>query len=264
MRKALIALATAGLLIGSIAAPAEAAVGVEVGGAVAKPGERSAAQLAGAQLDQVVNDASPVLPAGKNTVLRVTVRVTGAAHRAVTFALAELSPSFGNHPALFRDGRHGVDLTVPGDRDGSRTVRNVRTVSVAVSSAQPAAQPVRVTAHGRSVTLPPALLAKLPRQTVTARFGSDAGTQTHQESGPPLALVLALAGVLPKPDTPVVAVGADGYGAAVTLAEAWTGGRPLLLSTVEDGKPLAEPRLVPLSDVKGGRYVSRVTALAVG
>ncbi|SFP14694.1 hypothetical protein [Amycolatopsis rubida] len=263
MRKTLLALMTAALLA-VVVAPAEAAVGVEVGGAVAKPGDLSTAQLDGARLDQVVNDASPVLPPGKHTILRVTVRVTGAAHRTVTFALAELDPSFGNHPAVFRDGRRGVDLTVPGDRDGSRTVRDVRAVSVAVSAARPAAQPVQVTTHGRSVTLPPALLAKLPRRTVTARFASDAGTQTHQESGPPLALVLALAGVLPKPDTSVVAVGADGYGAAVTLAEAWTGGRPLLLSVMEDGKPLAEPRLVPLGDVKGGRYVSGVTALAVG
>ncbi|GAB3372318.1 hypothetical protein [Amycolatopsis echigonensis] len=263
MRRTMLALAMVGFLIGT-AGVAEAAPGVEVGGTVAKPGDRTAAQLDGARLDQVVNDAAPVLPPGKNTALRVTVRVYGAGHRAVTFALAELSPSFGNHPAVFRGGRRGVDLTVPGDRDGSRTIRDVRSVSVAVSAAQPAAQPVRITAHGRSVTLPPSFLAKLPRQTVTARFGSDAGTQTHQESGPPLALVLALACVFPKSDTPVVAVGADGYGAAVTLAEARTGGRPLLLSTVEDGKPLTAPRLVPLGDVKGGRYVSGVTALAVG
>lgn len=61
-----------------------------------------------------------------------------------------------------------------------------------------------------------------------------------------------IAGVVARPDT---AVGEDGYGAAVTLAEERTGGRPLLLSTVEDG--------VPPDDVKGGRYGSGVTALDV-
>jgi hypothetical protein len=60
--------------------------------------------------------------------------------------------------------------------------------------------------------------------------------------------VLRIAGVVAWPDTAVVAVGEDGYGAAVTLAEERTGGRPLLLSTVADG--------VPLGDVKGCRYVS--------
>lgn len=61
----------------------------------------------------------------------------------------------------------------------------------------------------------------------------------------------------------MVAVGSDGYGAAVTPAEAHVGGRPLLLSTVEDGAPLARPRLVADGDVKGGRYVSDVVVVDV-
>jgi hypothetical protein len=237
---------------------------VSVGGAVAAPASYSAGELAGDGLQQVVAESAPTLPPGKNTALRVTVRVTGSAHRSVTFALAEIDPSIGNHPAVFRAGRHGVDLTVPGDRNAGRTVADVRTVTVVVSDAGAADRAVRVTQGRRTVTLPPALLAHLPRRTVTAKFTSDAGPQTHTESGPSLALVLLLAGVLPTPDKPVVAVGSDGYGAAVTLAEESVGGRPLLLSTVEDGKPLALPRLVPLGDLKGGRYVSGVTALAVG
>ncbi|QRP51364.1 hypothetical protein [Amycolatopsis sp. FDAARGOS 1241] len=103
----------------------------------------------------------------------------------------------------------------------------------------------------------------LPRRTVTATFASGEGRQTHTESAPSLSLVLLLAGVLPTPDKTVVAVGSDGDGAAVTLAEESAGGRPLLLSMAEDGAPLDLPRLVPLGGVKGGRYVSEVTALAV-
>lgn len=62
----------------------------------------------------------------------------------------------------------------------------------------------------------------------------------------------------------VAAVGSDGYLATVTPAEAFIGGRPLLLSLVENGAPLAQPRLVTDGDVKGGRYVSMVVDLVVG
>jgi hypothetical protein len=66
------------------------------------------------------------------------------------------------------------------------------------------------------------------------------------------------------PTLSVTAVGADGYVAVVTPAEAFTGNRPLLVSTVEDGVALARPCLVVDGDVKGGRYVSGVVRLAVG
>jgi hypothetical protein len=42
------------------------------------------------------------------------------------------------------------------------------------------------------------------------------------------------------------------------------GGRPLLISLIEDGTALAAPRLVTDGDVKGGRYVSGVYDLIVG
>jgi hypothetical protein len=42
------------------------------------------------------------------------------------------------------------------------------------------------------------------------------------------------------------------------------GGRKLLISTVEDGVALSQPRLIAGGDVKGGRYVSGVVDLAVG
>ncbi|MFI5609600.1 hypothetical protein [Amycolatopsis sp. NPDC051903] len=262
MRKLVLVVAVVAGLVGTTGVATAAPSTVSVGGAVGSPKSYSAAELAGADLDQLVTAAAPALPPGKNTVLRVTVAVTGT-HRSVTFALAELDPAFGNHPAVFRAGRHGVDLAVPGDRTALRTVPDVRSVTVAVSGAGPADKAVRISFGHRTVTLPPVLLAHLPRRTVTTSFASGEGQQTHTESGPSLSLVLLLAGVLPTPDKTVVAVGSDGYGAAVTLAEESAGGRPLLLSTAEDGAPLDLPRLVPLGDVKGGRYVSGVTALAV-
>ncbi|WP_329050890.1 hypothetical protein OG738_02610 [Amycolatopsis sp. NBC_01488] len=255
---------SAALLAGTVAPSDASTRTVTVDGAVATPASYRASQLKalGGDLVKLVAAAAPVLPPGKNTALRVTVTVSGAAHRAVTFALAELDPAFGNHPAVLTTD-HGIDLVVPGDRDRSRDVRDVRRVRVAVSAATAAERAVRITTAFRSVTLPPSLLAHLPSRTVTASFASGTGLQTRTETGPSLALVLRIAGVVPRPDTAVVAVGEDGYGAAVTLAEERTGGRPLLLSTVEDGVPLALPRLVPLGDVKGGRYVSGVTALDV-
>jgi hypothetical protein len=42
------------------------------------------------------------------------------------------------------------------------------------------------------------------------------------------------------------------------------GGRPLILSLVEDGVSLVQPRLVTDGDVKGGRYVSDVVDLYGG
>jgi hypothetical protein len=59
-------------------------------------------------------------------------------------------------------------------------------------------------------------------------------------------------------------VGSDAYVAVVTPAEAWFGGRPLLISLSEDGQPLTQPRLVTDGDVKGGRYVSDVVDLEAG
>jgi hypothetical protein len=62
----------------------------------------------------------------------------------------------------------------------------------------------------------------------------------------------------------VAAVGSDGYVATVTPAEAFVGGKQLLVSLNEDGVAQAQPRLVVSGDVKGGRYVSGVDNLVVG
>jgi hypothetical protein len=99
-------------------------------------------------------------------------------------------------------------------------------------------------------------------KTVTFLAGTSA--QTHTETGPTLAEVLRAARIRAGLNTWVEVVGSDGYVAAVTPAEAWPGGRPLLISLTEDGIPLSAPRLVTDGDIKGGRYVSGVYDLVVG
>jgi hypothetical protein len=108
-------------------------------------------------LETLVNDAAPAYPTSllstKNELLRVTVTVTvrGAGRDEVTFALGELDPGFGNHPALLaltQDGRpipRGPELVVPGDR-----------------------APVEVIDGRHVVTLSAAQLARLPAETLAA------------------------------------------------------------------------------------------------
>jgi hypothetical protein len=106
--------------------------------------------------------------------------------------------------------------------------------------------------------------ALLPSETLNVSFGGPGGIAHHTESGPALTLVLAVAGVPATSSTWVAGVGADGYLATVTPAEASAGGRPLVLSIEEDAVALAQPRLVAAGDVKGGRDVSEVTDLYAG
>ncbi|TCO54920.1 hypothetical protein EV192_108208 [Actinocrispum wychmicini] len=207
-------------------------------------------------LDLVVHSA-PVVPPGKNTQLRVGVRVTGKHGRSSTFALGELDPGFGAQPAVLTTD-HGIDLVLPGDN--RRDVMDVRGVNVFVDRTTPSTGPgLRVVTPHRTVVLPAWLLAHLPARTVKVTFLAGTTPQTHTEKGPSLAEVLLFAGVLPTSGSAVTAVGDDGYGAMVTLGER----RPLLLSTVEDGAGLAHPQLIPDGDVKGGRYVSGVVTLSV-
>jgi hypothetical protein len=234
----------------------------------------------GVLLETLVTDAGPSYPASllntKNELLRVTATVRGAGNRQVTFAVGELDPNFGNHPALVAlssDGTPiagGPELVVPGDQFPARFLPQVSEVTVGIAAAPatnttPAAgSPVEVIAGRRTVTLSSALLARLPSETLTVTFGGPTGEQTHTEVGPPLWEVLAVAGVWPDFNQWVAAVGSDNYVATVTPAEQFVGGRPLQLSLVEDGVVLAQPRLVADGDVKGGRYVSDVVDLYVG
>ncbi|HEX4226065.1 MAG TPA: hypothetical protein VHZ97_27115 [Pseudonocardiaceae bacterium] len=279
---------TAALCLVTVAIPASAAqqTGVSVSGAVSTPASYTAAQLAGlpqvsypvthsgggtprtvtgVSLEALVDKSTPVLPAGKNTQLRVLLTVSGDGQRDV-FALGELTAEFGNHPAVLTTHGHHVALIVPGDTNRLRGITDVHAITVTVSSAAAATPPpgsvLIETAH-RIYTLSARRIAALPARTVSVTFLAGGVPQTHTETGPSLALLLLSAGILPTPDTSVVAVGDDGYGAAVTLAENYVGGKQLLLSTREDGTALAEPRLVVDGDGAGGRYVSGVVVLQV-
>ena len=235
----------------------------------------------GVLLETLVTDAGPAYPASllntKNELLRVTVTVTGAGHRTVTFAVGELDSNFGNHPALLvltQNGRpvpFGPELVVPGDQSTLRFVPGVSRVTVGIATAPatdttpPAGSPVVVIDGRHRVTLSGALLARLPAETLKVSLLAGAPpAQTHTEIGPALWEVLAAAGIRPTLNTWVAAVGDDNYVATVTPAEQFAGGRPLQLSLNEDGVALAQPRLVTDGDVKGGRYVSDIVDIYVG
>jgi hypothetical protein len=148
-------------------------------------------------------------------------------------------------------------------------VRDVRTITVAVQSPTPTTPPLpgALTIQGSrgTVVLTAAQLAALPSQTLQVSFeAGGSAPQMHTEIGPPLATVLRAAHIHGGLDTWVAAVGSDGYVATVTPAEAWVGGRPLLISLTEDGAALAAPRLVTDGDVKGGRYDSGLYELVIG
>lgn len=287
------AVLTAGGLAGA-AATAQAAP-LAVDGDVSTPGSYSPAQLralpqaslvvprtpfgsrtttyTGVALRDLVNAAGPVLPpAAKNPALRVTIAVTGRPGTA-TLALGELDPGFGDHPAILaldQDGRAlsgGPQLVL----DDTLPLRRVDRVSrIAVSVRSPATTPppspgaVTVRDGARTTVLTARRIASLPSRTLTVSFLAGTSPQTHTETGPRLDGVLLAAGVNPLAVAWVAAVASDGYVATVTPAEDWVGGRRLLLSRIEDGVALTQPRLVTDGDVKGGRYVSGVTDLVIG
>ncbi len=273
---------------------------LSVGGEVTTPASYTAAQLAqlpqttatvsvgffgkvkvtGVSLETLVTDAVPAYPAlvnTKNSILRVTATVTGYDKRQVTFAVGELDPNFGNHPALIAltaNGRPipgGPELVVPGDSAPVRTVLAASKVTVGIATAPAtntspsAGSPLTVVNGKHVVTLSAALLARLPKETLKVSFAGPSGVQTHTEVGPSLSTVLAAAGIwFPTVNTWVAGVGDDNYVATVTPFEQFVGGRPLQISLNEDGVTLAQPRLVPDGDIKGGRYVSGLVDLYVG
>jgi len=225
-------------------------------------------------LDRLVTMTSPVLPAAKNALLRVIVTASGRHGHQVSFALGELDPGFGNHDAIIalsindRLLARGPALVVPGDQAPVRDLPLVNRIRIGVASPPvtppPAPGALVISGGPHQVVLTAAELAALPAQTRTVTFTAGTGTQTHTETGPALAEVLRAAHIKVGLNTWVAAVGSDGYIATVTPAEAWPGGRPLLISLTEDGTALAAPRLVTDGDIKGGRYVSGVYDLVTG
>jgi hypothetical protein len=230
---------------------------------------------AGVNVENLVNTADPIFPPNlKNPILRVTVTVGNAFGQHVTLALAELDPSFGNHPAyLALSSQHGhrlpaPELVLPGDTTGARTVPFVDRITVAVQNPTPTTPPtagsLTIIDHGITRVLSASTLASLPAETLEVSFLAGTASQQHTEIGPTLSTVLRAAHIRANLNTWVAAVGSDSYVATVTPAEAWVGGQPLLISLNEDGQPLSQPRLIVDGDVKGGRYVSDVDDFVLG
>lgn len=232
----------------------------------------------GVSLENLVESSNPELPLqAKNASLRVIVTVRGATGVERTFALGELDPSFGNHPAylaLEESGRTltAPDLVVPGDSSGVRGVPDVKEIDVAVespsASAPPAVGDLVVQDGSRSVVLTARELAALPAKSLSVSFYAGSTSETYTEHGPTLDTVLQAAHIHSDLTTWVAGVGSDGYVATVTPGEAWVGGRPLLISLAEDGQSFLSqgegPRLIADGDVKGGRDDSGLDDLVVG
>jgi hypothetical protein len=303
MRTSFVAIAvTVGLVGagGSVASAAASRPSVTVGGAVAAPATYSLSALAalpqtifsltrgtwwgprtitdqGVSLETIVDTSQPSLPSVKNGLLTAIITVAGRPGVQRTFALGELDASFGNHPAYLVLKQGGVTLSrpqlvVPGDENAARTVPDVNRITVAIEDPG-VTTPSEVGAltiedGGRTTVLSPAVLASLPTQTLTVSFLAGMTAQTDAETGPTLDEVLRAAHIRPDLTTWVAGVGSDDYVATVTPAEAWVGGRPLLISLVENGQSFLSqsegPRLVTDGDVKGGRYDSGMDDLVVG
>ena len=121
-----------------------------------------------------MNNAQPVDPARKNGLLRVTTTVGSEWGGAVTFALGELDPSFGEHPAylaLTQDGHSlpAPELVVPGDVHGARSLPLVNRITVGVQNPTPTTPPAAgsLTIEDGPFTrvLSAARLAALPART---------------------------------------------------------------------------------------------------
>lgn len=114
-------------------------------------------------------------------------------------------------------------------------------------------------------------LGKLPQHTVSVRYGSGSGPQSHTEQGVLLADLLPINALATRPGKHdelsfgVLAIGSDGYAALVSYGEISPdlGHRSILLATAEDGAPLPRPRLVAPGDLEGARYVNGVVELRV-
>lgn len=299
---AILAVFLTGLLLVSGAAPASAtntshhkhkhhhAQSIKVKGQVSTPASYTGAELAampqttlpdlrdrrpgrdltGVLLESLITAAAPKTPDVKNADLRVSVVVAGK-RGAVAATLAELQPRFGNHPALLTTKGHGrhaqTNLVFPGDRNHKRTVHDIRSITVSVADPKlPSGLPagaVKIRTDRGSVVVTGRQLAKLPQVTRTVTFASGSGQQTRVETGPTLAAVLRAAHVRTTSTSVVAAIADDDYVSTVTLGEATSGPRTLLLSLVEDGVALTQPRLIADGDIAGGRYVSGLLGLQV-
>jgi DMSO/TMAO reductase YedYZ molybdopterin-dependent catalytic subunit len=138
--------------------------------------------------------------------------------------------------------------------------------------ARPDTGGVRVTGAVRHPgELSRAKLAALPQKTMTVTYHTAHGEQTRTESGPLLSDVVpatALAATTAKNDQlafAMLAVGADGYAAAIAYGEVapHITHQSVILALTQDGKPLATPRLIVPADLAGGRDIRDLVEIHV-
>jgi len=154
----------------------------------------------GVLLETLVTTAKPAFPSSllntKNELLRVTATIRGADHDdEITFAVGELDPNFGNHPALLaltENGRaieDGPELVVPGDRDPVRFVRQVAEVTVGIATASAtnttptAGSPVVVVDGNHQVTLSAARLARIIHRRHSRQMSPSSALEFGRISG---------------------------------------------------------------------------------
>jgi hypothetical protein len=147
--------------------------------------------------------------------------------------------------------------------------------SSAVSYADEPLQPGTVTVTGdvrQSTTLTLDALAALPSQTQSVTFETSSGPQSHTYVGAKLADIVNAADLdvdraakHPLLPITILALGADGYSAAVAWGEIAPelAATPVLVAYTEDGASLDQPRLVVPGDREGSRYVSQLVELRI-
>lgn len=214
------------------------------------------------------------------------VLASGAEGYNAVFSVGELHPDFGAKPSIVAYAEAGAGeeggatgpaslrITAPGDVQGSRYVAGLTRLevrasgSVGTGSAVAAPQAVQVLgAVGNTLRLDEAALLALPPVThevggrrytgvdLWSLLHTSAALEADGDSGANLQSMY------------LVATGADGYQALVSLAEMSPelGGRRVLIAYRMDGQPLARglARLVVVGDGKAGRSVSGLEAIEV-
>lgn len=243
-------------------------------GAAAWPLLQACAQQAKAAADP---HAQRVAPLGRY------VLASGAGGYSAVFSVGELHPDFGNKGSIIAYAEHGAGegdaaaglrFTAPGDVLDSRYVAGLTRLevrssgSVGAGSGVAAPQAVQVLgAVKNTLNLDAAALRALP--AVTHEVGG------RRYTGVDLWSLLHTAAALEADGDSganvqamyLVATGADGYQALVSLAEMSPelGNRRVLIAYLLDGQPLARglARLVVEGDGKAGRSVSALEAIEV-
>lgn len=232
------------------------------------------------------SDAATDLHGQRAAALGRYVLASGAEGYSAVFSVGELHPDFGNKASIVAYAEAGAGdadaagtapslrITAPGDVQGSRYVAGLTRLEVrssgSVGAGSGAAQSQAVQVLGavrNTLRLDEAALRALPAVTQVVGGRRYTGVDLW-------ALLSAVAGI--EADSAsganvqgmyLVATGADGYQALVSLAEISPelGNRRVLIAYRLDEQPLARglARLVVAGDGKAGRSVSALEAIEV-